>query len=606
MGVARVGRVALMLVVAVGMMPAVALGAGWVMQPIPNPTRNNLLGVSCVSATACIAVGSYSRPAALATAERWNGTSWAIQPTPDPADDQFSQLSGVSCVSASACTAVGSYLGIAGHFVSLAERWNGTSWVIEPTPNPPDALPNLVAGPSLSGVSCVSASLCTAVGSYLGIAGHPVSLAERWNGASWVIQPTPNPAGAFFTGLSGVSCASASACTAVGVYTNSAGNSVPLAERWDGTTWVIEPTTNPPGAQPREDATGLSGVSCVSASACTAVGFYTKSAGEVSLAERWDGTAWAIQTTPNPPGAHFSVLGGVSCVSAGTCTAVGGHYRHNAGHELPLAERWDGAGWAIQTTPNPSGGATPLFNGSGQLNGVSCVSAGTCTAVGGGLVESIGAPSVSIRAPASGARYALGEVVVARYSCRKGAEAIASCTGTIPNGSRIDTTKPGRRRFTVTATSVDGQRASQTVSYTILPSNKFTVSHVRSSADGTFTFSVTVPGPGSLDVLETAWKDNLASAAVLLKPAPDRFVFARKQTQTMGPGTVTVTVTPNQQGRRLIAHPRYRVVLRLWVSYTPDRGSYRTIGFLGLHVRGSCAKHNTVTALKWRTVVRCN
>ena len=218
------------------------------------------------------------------------------------------------------------------------------------------------------------------------------------------------------------------------------------------------------------------------------------------------------------------------------------------------------------------------------------------------------APSVSIRTPANGAHYNLAQRVVADYSCQEGAggPGIASCTGTVPNSSAIDSSRPGRGTFTVTAISQDGQRASRTVSYTILPSNRFTVSHIHTLADGTFTFSVRVPGPGSVDVLETAWNDNLASAAVLLKPAPDRFVFARKQTPTMGPRTVTVTVTPNQQGTRLVAHPRYRGVLRLWVSYTPDGGSYRTIGFYGLHLPDTCTKHDTVTGLRWRTVVRCN
>ena len=138
------------------------------------------------------------------------------------------------------------------------------------------------------------------------------------------------------------------------------------------------------------------------------------------------------------------------------------------------------------------------------------------------------------------------------------------------------------------------------------PSNKFTVSRIKTETDGTITFSVKVPGPGSVDVLETAWNDNLASAAVVLKPARHRFVFARAHVPAARQGTLKVTVTPNQRGRLLVAHPRYRVVLRLWVSYTPDGGRYRTIGFLGLHLPGSCANHNAVTALKSRTVVRCN
>ena len=138
------------------------------------------------------------------------------------------------------------------------------------------------------------------------------------------------------------------------------------------------------------------------------------------------------------------------------------------------------------------------------------------------------------------------------------------------------------------------------------PSNRFTISRIKTEADGTITFAVRVPGPGSVDVLETAWNDNLASAAVLLKPAPHRFVFARAHVPAARLGALKVTVTPNQQGRRLVAHPRYRGVLRLWVSYIPHGGRYRTVGFLGLHLPGSCVKHNTVTTLHARTVVRCN
>jgi hypothetical protein len=66
-----------------------------------------------------------------------------------------------------------------------------------------------------------------------------------------------------------VSCTSATACTAVGHYQNGAGTRVTLAERWDGTSWTIQPT---PSLSPNYFYTTLSGVSCTSATACTAVG----------------------------------------------------------------------------------------------------------------------------------------------------------------------------------------------------------------------------------------------------------------------------------------------------------------------------------------------
>ena len=122
---------------------------------------------------------------------------------------------------------------------------------------------------------------------------------------------------------------------------------------------------------------------------------------------------------------------------------------------------------------------------------------------------------------------------------------------------------------------------------------------------GTFKLDVKTPGHGFIDALETAWNDNLSTAAVLLNPAPRRFVFARAHVQTSRPGTLTVTVHPFQQGQRLVAHARYPPVLRLWVNYTPIGATHSTIGSLGLHLSSSCANHNTVAAVQGRTVVRC-
>jgi hypothetical protein len=122
-------------------------------------------------------------------------------------------LTGVSCTSATACTAVGEYTNASNVAVTLAERWNGTAWAVQATPNPVGT-----NGSELSGVSCTSATACTAVGAYYLAYGVPVALAERWNGTAWVIQATRNPGGTNGSYLSGVSCTSATACTAVGFY----------------------------------------------------------------------------------------------------------------------------------------------------------------------------------------------------------------------------------------------------------------------------------------------------------------------------------------------------------------------------------------------------
>jgi hypothetical protein len=302
----------------------------------------------------------------LASAAAAAASGWSIQPTPNPAGVSYSILNGGSCASASACTAVGDYGNGTTSDVTLAEGWNGTTWSIEPTPNPTGGS-NVI----LSGVSCTSASACTAVGdSYNGTT--TVTLAERWNGTKWSIQSTPNPTGASFILMTSVSCTSASACTAVGDYSKGTAAQVPLAERWNGTKWSIQHPPNPAGSQ----GSALASVSCASASACTAVGDYNNGTTDVTLAERWNGTAWSIQSAPNPTGGSNVILSGVSCASAGACTAVG-DYAKGATAGVTLAERWNGTTWSIQHTPNPTGASVSL------LNGVSCTSASACTAVGG-------------------------------------------------------------------------------------------------------------------------------------------------------------------------------------------------------------------------------
>ena len=365
--------VAICAALGVALLPGVAsAGTGWVIQPTPNPASgggegffDTLEAVSCISASDCTATGNYSEVGAAGTeALHWDGTSWQIQPTPNPATNGSTpELRGIKCVSDTFCMATGQYTNPAGIMQTLAESWDGTAWSIVVTPNPAGATTS-----QLNAVACTATANCIAVGYYQNSAGTNLPLAERWNGTSWALQSVPATTGGH---LRGVSCTSASACTAVGY----AGNNG-LADRWNGTAWKTQTVPKPTGAKSIQ----LNGIKCTSSTVCTAAGsgVYPASPFNVTktLAERWNGTAWKSQAipTPSPSGAGgVDVLTAISCTSASACTAVG-DYANNQVLEDTLAESWNGTAWTIQSTLNN--------NADNSLLGVACATATICTAVG--------------------------------------------------------------------------------------------------------------------------------------------------------------------------------------------------------------------------------
>jgi hypothetical protein len=386
--------------------PTPGTGAGWAIQPTPNPSGAGskpgagalLFDVSCASTSFCTAVGYSGNgdaadggPAVTtALAERWDGTSWMI----DSTAGLGAALAGVSCQSSTSCTAVGFSTDSSGGDNALAAHWNGGTWAIEPVPTPPPAANSDQPGSSeLYGLSCLSTAACTAVGYYeYSPSNVTVTLVERWNGVSWAIQQSPNPS-ATFVSLSDVSCPSSTSCTAVGEYaTNiSEDNLAPLTESWNGTSWAINSMPAPSGGNSVIDY-----VSCPSTTDCTAVGYHeSKPPQTVTLAEHWNGTSWAIEPTPDPPVTDSDSLNSVSCPSTTSCTAVGysGSLARRSGDSATLVESWNGTSWAIQSTPDRSGEGyhahvpcpstdTSCLLVGNVLSGVSCLLSGSCTAIG--------------------------------------------------------------------------------------------------------------------------------------------------------------------------------------------------------------------------------
>ena len=142
---------------------------------------------------------------------------------------------------------------------------------------------------------------------------------------SWTENATPAPVGARSAALASVSCASATACVAVGTaYLRNA--SAALVERWDGAHWTLLPAVNAGSRQ-----TSLSSVWCGSARSCVAVGTLHRHNTSQPLVAVWSGRRWSVDRISMPAGAIAGGLNGVSCVSTtSACTAVGfAQYLHD-------------------------------------------------------------------------------------------------------------------------------------------------------------------------------------------------------------------------------------------------------------------------------------
>lgn len=331
-----------------GVTPASA-SSTWTLEPTPTPALGvdgQLLAVSCLTANDCTAVGGYTSTAGpVPLAERWDGSTWSIQTTPVPTGANFSILDGVSCTSATNCMAVGSYGTAPGNnSIPLAEHWDGSSWSIQTMPVPAGGF-----GFQLKAVSCSTATSCTAVGQYQ-TGTVPLSLGEGWNGSTWTVQTMPSPSHvADLVVLEGVSCTAPGTCTAAGWFQRGGTRVfVTLADKSLDGAWKVSSTRGPSAILGQ-----LYGVSCTAADSCTAVGISSSSSGP--LAEHFSRNTWAVQAIASPAA---GILYGVWCVSAGTCTAAGasGPDAQSGNNASALAEHFSGGTWHRQATASPASG----------------------------------------------------------------------------------------------------------------------------------------------------------------------------------------------------------------------------------------------------------
>jgi hypothetical protein len=327
-------------------------GHSWTTEPVPSPTAGpNVFGneVSCASPKSCLLVGDHwtgtnGHPSNLA--EAWNGSAWRIVADTGPARSAYSFPDGVACPTTKFCLAVGSAGSVAG-YQNAAYTWtNGTTWRQISVPKPAGA-----RWSELGTVACTSSSTCMAVGNYENRSRRNVSFAARWRKGRWQLLTTPAIRGQHLVNFDGISCSTSTVCMAVG---NTEDNTRQryyhaFAELWSGGKWRL--TTLGP------DGSFFYGASCPSRTHCFAAGFDFPSHASFAhgLIEAWNGDAWKTQRAPetSAPGSG-DVLTDVSCATSLDCEAVGFRFAPNrSDSDQTLAERWNGHGWALQTTVNP-------------------------------------------------------------------------------------------------------------------------------------------------------------------------------------------------------------------------------------------------------------
>ena len=382
-------------------------GSGWsiVFSPEPSVPTSSLLAEACVTASDCWAVGSYIDGGGTeqTLVEQDAGGGWFIVSSPDPSGGTQVMLSGVACESAADCWAVGSYTDSGGSGVPLLEEETGGAWSIVSGPG----LPSGATSGGLDGVACVSAGDCWAVGSYTDSTGDKDTLTEQNTGSGWGITASPNPAGSYDTSLAAVACVTSTNCWAAGYYYESTGFKT-LIEQYAGSGWAVVPSGTPDGVQ----VASLTGLTCASATDCWAVGsYYLQGTGSaITLIEQDSGSGWSIVSSPSPqtssvpnhpkaqraetaaegdgsaakPPVPGVVDGGAPQSGSGLqrcgllqsrLTAAGGgeHPCARLSDTPPLIEQDTGSGWAVVASPDPAGSTNSYLNGVSSSQAPWCV-----------------------------------------------------------------------------------------------------------------------------------------------------------------------------------------------------------------------------------------
>jgi hypothetical protein len=203
-------------------------GARWSVVPSPYQGAAELTAIAAVSPNDVWAVGIRSGIPEGTLVLHYDGTRWSTVADGHASDN--SGLRGIAVVSANSLYAGGSTTGQNGDRITFVERWDGTSWATEPTLN--DSQYN-----EFNAMAADFSGAVFGVGWKSPDLGY-FAFTERYDGSTWAIEPTPD-FGPPNSNLYGAVMTSPTQAWAVGYQS---GHGVgPVIISWNGTTWSVDP-----------------------------------------------------------------------------------------------------------------------------------------------------------------------------------------------------------------------------------------------------------------------------------------------------------------------------------------------------------------------------
>jgi len=185
----------------------------------------------------------------------------------------------------------------------------------------------------------------------------------------------------------------------------------------------------------------------------------------VNSAEVYDPTTGTWSPTGSMANSRLGLT--LTVLSDGTVLAAGGS-NFTTGNVGP-AELYDSTTGTWSTTgsmnvPRVAASATLLPNGEVLVAGGLGLASAELYAPPSAI--DVTPPTITITSPTN-TIYLLNQSVLANYSCTDPDSPVATCVGTVANGSPIDTASVGTKTFTVNATDPSGNASTQSVVYTV-------------------------------------------------------------------------------------------------------------------------------------------